>query len=216
MTFQPRDPHQPPPHSGTARGGDSRPVRRPTGRTTVAVAVAAVLALGGAAAYATTTDGPSGQTPSPTISPFAPGQPGQSVPSGPSSGLSGPADPGDPSGPGIGPGGAVHGEVTVRDSRSGGWTVVVWQRGTVQSAPGNSVIVRSADGATWTWRTTADTAGPGGITQGTDVMLLGTRGTDGTATARRILGGFPRSGGRPFGHLRGPRWDMAGALGAFS
>ncbi|WP_377270701.1 hypothetical protein [Peterkaempfera sp. SMS 1(5)a] len=203
MTLQPRDQHQPPPYGDT---GGSRPPRRSTGRTTIAVAVAAVLALGGAAAYATTTGGPTGETPSPTISPSVAAQPGQALPSGRSA----------PSDPGIGPGGAVHGEVTVRDPQSGGWTVVVWQRGTVQSAPGTSFIVRSADGATWTWRTTGDTRGPDSLTTGATVMLLGTRGTDGTATARRVISSSPRSDGLPFGHFRGPRWDLPIAPGAFS
>lgn len=230
MSLDPRDHHQPPPYTGWPNS-DSHPVgsprrsaRRVRGRG-VAMAVVAALALGGAAAYATTSDGsPSPGSPLPTLpaspsssvqlggpdlgSPALPGTPG--TPGMP--GMPGlPGMPDGPSGPSgrLGPiGGPAHGEVTFQNPQTGAWTVVVWQRGSVQSTAGSSLTVKSADGTTWTWRTTSDTAVPGGggLAQGTTVLVAGVRGTDGTVTASRVLTGGPWYGGRPWRHHRGFLW----------
>ncbi|MFJ6214247.1 hypothetical protein ACIQGZ_13060 [Streptomyces sp. NPDC092296] len=184
MTLEPRDNRQPPPYYGwepaTGPPGPEQPLGRglPGRRTAVTVTAVVVLALGGAA-YAATAGGPSGETPSAappggaTSPPAAPDQGGQ----------------GDRGGPGRW---AAHGEATVRDPRTGQWTVRVWQRGTVERS-GSTLTVKSADGTTWTWRTTSGTAvlshGGGAIGQGQTVLLAGTRASDGTDTADRVLVG---------------------------
>jgi hypothetical protein len=196
------------------------------GRPGLALGVVAVLALGGAAAYATTSDGPSTGSPAPVLPsspspsvqlggpdlgspalPDSPGMPGtQGTPGMPGM----PGAPGMPDGPDGRPGrvgGIAHGEATVRNSQTGGWTVVVWQRGSVQAAAGSSLTVRSDDGTTWIWHTTSGTAVPGGgIGQGATVLVAGVRGADGTVTASRVLAGVPGFGGRPWRHPRGRMW----------
>jgi hypothetical protein len=48
----------------------------------------------------------------------------------------------------------VHGQVTVKNGKTGAYTTREWQRGKVVSVSGTTVSVKSADGASWTW--TAD------------------------------------------------------------
>lgn len=50
----------------------------------------------------------------------------------------------------------VHGEFTVR-KRGGGFAQIAFERGTVVSTSGTSLVVRAADGTTWTWTLTSDT-----------------------------------------------------------
>ncbi|MGE5290828.1 MAG: hypothetical protein ACM3ML_27270 [Micromonosporaceae bacterium] len=50
----------------------------------------------------------------------------------------------------------LHGEFTVRKP-GGGFAQIAFERGTVVSASGTSVVVRAADGTTWTWTLTSDT-----------------------------------------------------------
>jgi hypothetical protein len=51
----------------------------------------------------------------------------------------------------------VHGEFTVRKP-GGGFREIAFERGTVVSASSTSVVVHAADGTTWTWTITSDTA----------------------------------------------------------
>ena len=50
---------------------------------------------------------------------------------------------------------AEHGQVTFA-TRKGSLTLV-FERGTVQSAQAGSVVVKAADGTTWTWHVTSST-----------------------------------------------------------
>jgi hypothetical protein len=50
----------------------------------------------------------------------------------------------------------VHGEFTVRKP-GGGFREIAFERGTVVSVSGTSVVVHAADGTTWTWTVTSDT-----------------------------------------------------------
>jgi hypothetical protein len=51
--------------------------------------------------------------------------------------------------------GGVEGEFTFHNST--GFHTLAFERGTIQSVSGNNVVVRSADGTTWTWLTVSDT-----------------------------------------------------------
>ncbi|QKG23433.1 DUF5666 domain-containing protein [Actinomadura verrucosospora] len=85
----------------------------------------------------------------------------------------------------------VHGEATVR--RKDGFHLADWQRGKITAISGTSFTVRSADGATWTWTTNADTRvrKDGGkstvsaLTNGAQVFVLGERSGD-TRTAKLV------------------------------
>ena len=51
--------------------------------------------------------------------------------------------------------GGVDGEVTFLNST--GFHTLAFERGTIQSASGSSVVVRAPDGTTWTWAIVSDT-----------------------------------------------------------
>ncbi|MGW1274866.1 hypothetical protein, partial [Streptomyces sp. NPDC002491] len=181
------------------RSGLRAPWRRrsPRGRAVIAATTVAVLALGGAVAYAAASDGSGG---APSASPSASASHG----------------PGERHGHGAGPWfgfrDAAHGEATVKDPATGDWVVRVWQRGTVQKTDGDRITVRSEDGASWTWKlgpdATASDRGPSGAhapKKGDAVSVVGTRSGD-AYTADRVLSGSPgehrrddRHGGFP-GH----------------
>ncbi|MEU3844586.1 hypothetical protein AB0E88_31715 [Streptomyces sp. NPDC028635] len=179
------------------RGSAREPWRRRSarGRTVIAATAVAVLALGGTVAYAAT----SGDSPSP---------PGASASSSPSPG--GPDGRHERGGPGFGFGTAVHGEATVKDPGTGKWVVRIWQRGTVETVSGERVTVKSEDGASWTWTVGSDATLRGGTPKkGDTVLLVGTRGADGTRTAIRALTGdfADRGPGHHGGGFRDHRWD---------
>ncbi len=144
-------------------------------RTVTAATAVAVLALGGTVAYAAASDG-DGAEPSSTPS----DRPGERHRHGPWFGLHG---------------GGVHGEATVKDPDNGDeWIVRVWQRGTVEEVDGEQVSVRSEDGTEWTWTVDSDTVvrkqgDSGGLKDGDDVYLSGTRSEDGDRTADRVFAG---------------------------
>ncbi|AFM18552.1 hypothetical protein Mycch_3826 [Mycolicibacterium chubuense NBB4] len=123
--------------------------------TAVAVGIAAVIAaLGGAAIYAAT-----GQTAHGAGAfgnhAFGPGGPGFG-PGGPGFGPGGPGSPGGPGAVPAGPGGpALHGKFVVPDA-AGAFTTVLTQTGTVTASSPTSVTVRSRDGFSQAYSTTAD------------------------------------------------------------
>jgi hypothetical protein len=53
-------------------------------------------------------------------------------------------------------GGAIYGQITLR-AKDGGSKVVAFERGTVKSVSGSSVLVTAANGTTWTWNLMAGT-----------------------------------------------------------
>ncbi|MGQ4364452.1 hypothetical protein [Streptomyces sp. SAS_272] len=178
--------------------------RSPRGRAVIAATTVAVLALGGAVAYAAASDGSGG---APSASPSA-------------SSSHGPGERHGHGGPWSGFGGeAAHGEATVKDPGTGGWVVRVWQRGTVQKADDGRITVRSEDGVSWTWALGPDATGSAHGSSGADapkkgdtVTVVGSRSGD-AHTADRVLSGSPdghrrddRRGGFP-GH--GP-WGRGG------
>ncbi|MEU4873105.1 hypothetical protein [Streptomyces sp. NPDC021608] len=230
---EPQGPYGPQPHPeagtswGPAHGAGERvggPLRTSwrrrssRARALVAATAVAVLALGGTVAYAATSDGPGGGSPS-------------AAPSASSS--EGPGARHDRGGPWFGPGGdAVHGEATVKDPRSGDWVVRVWQRGTVEKADDAHLTVKSEDGASWTWTLGKDTRvrgdGASGSAaaapkKGDTVFVVGTREGK-TNSADRVLAGSFGERGRG-GHDRdghghgggfpghGP-WDRGGRDGS--
>jgi hypothetical protein len=50
---------------------------------------------------------------------------------------------------------AMHGQITV--ATKNGPKTIAFERGTVQSVSGNSVVVKAADGVTWTWQVGSET-----------------------------------------------------------
>ena len=121
---------------------DPAPRRWGVRETAVAVGIAAVIAgLGGAAIYAAT----GGSSPAVGL----PGQHafGRAARQGPG----GAAGPGDHHGSN---GSALHGQFVVSDD-FGGYTTVLTQTGTVTAASPTSVTVRSADGFSQTYLTSA-------------------------------------------------------------
>ncbi|GAA2620863.1 hypothetical protein GCM10010411_65940 [Actinomadura fulvescens] len=93
----------------------------------------------------------------------------------------------------------VHGEMTVR--RDGKFVEMAWQRGEVTARTGTSLTVRSADGVSWTWSTSADTkvrknrakAALGDVAGGDQVVVWGDRsGTARTAKIVRVPGAKDR------------------------
>ncbi|MFI0449442.1 DUF5666 domain-containing protein [Actinomadura sp. 6N118] len=87
----------------------------------------------------------------------------------------------------------VHGEMTVR--RDGKFVEMAWQRGQVTARTGSSLTVRSDDGVSWTWNTTADTkvrknrakAALNDVANGDRVMVWGDQnGTTRTAKIVRV------------------------------
>lgn len=187
-----------PEHGGLRGRWERQPVR---GRAVIAAATVGVLAVGGTVAYAAASDGPHGVAPAAASSPS-------------------PSTSPDGRGPWFGlRGGAVHGEETVKDSRSGKWVVRTWQSGTVEKADGDHVTVKSEDGAEWKWAVGPDTrvfrdgtsgSGAGTLKKGDTVHVTGPLSDDGTRTAAQVFvgtgeddghGGFPGRGpwGRPHG-----------------
>ena len=87
---------------------------------------------------------------------------------------------------------ALHGQVTV--ATKNGPKTIAFERGVVQSVSGASVVVKAADGVTWTWQVGADTslfeAGhqvrASALADGQRVAVLGLV-TGGTNHARRVL-----------------------------
>jgi uncharacterized protein (UPF0333 family) len=49
---------------------------------------------------------------------------------------------------------SLHGQVTVKNGKSGQYVTWEWQRGQVTAASGTSLTVRSTDGTSWTWTAT--------------------------------------------------------------
>ncbi len=45
----------------------------------------------------------------------------------------------------------IHGEVTVKDHKTGRFVTREWQRGLITAISGDHVTVKSADGVRWTW-----------------------------------------------------------------
>jgi hypothetical protein len=45
----------------------------------------------------------------------------------------------------------VHGQVTVKNAKTGQYVTREWQRGTVTATSGNTLTVTSADGVHWSW-----------------------------------------------------------------
>jgi hypothetical protein len=94
---------------------------------------------------------------------------------------------------------AMHGQVTVA-SKNGPKTIA-FERGIVQSVSGGSVVVKAADGATWTWQVGSEArvyrdgqkVSPGALAAGQSVWVLGLV-TGGTDQARRILVGDHTAG----------------------
>ncbi|WP_109002473.1 hypothetical protein [Streptomyces rishiriensis] len=192
---EPQGPQRPPEAellSGPADGAGEReggPVRTPwrrrsaRARALIAATAVAVLALGGTVAYAATSNGSDGGSPS-------------AAPSASSS--EGPGARHGRGGPWFGPGGdAAHGEATVKDPGTGHWVVRVWQRGAVEKADHTHLTVRSEDGVSWTWTLGPDArvlddgasgSGAAAPTKGATVFVVGTRSGD-TNTADRVLSG---------------------------
>jgi hypothetical protein len=86
----------------------------------------------------------------------------------------------------------LHGEITVR-TKTGGTATIAFERGVVQSVTGSSVVVRAADGTTWTWALTGTTkvgraghpAGVRALAKGETVIVVGPASGSGYA-ARHI------------------------------
>ncbi|MER6957076.1 hypothetical protein [Streptomyces sp. NPDC000618] len=157
--------------------------RSARGRAVIAATTVAVLALGGTVAYAATSNGSDGGSPS-------------AAPSASSS--DGPGARHGHGGPWFGLGGdAAHGEATVKDPDTGDWVVRVWQRGTVEKVADDQVTVKSEDGASWTWTVGSDTSvsgkdasgsGADTLKKGDTVYVVGSRSGD-RNTADRVLSG---------------------------
>ena len=86
----------------------------------------------------------------------------------------------------------VHGEATVKTKN--GFREIAWERGAIQSVNGQDVVVRSADGTTWTWTLASNTAvrdqGKKSSTSslaGGDAVLVAGPQSGNTRTARVII-----------------------------
>ena len=94
---------------------------------------------------------------------------------------------------------AMHGQITVASKK--GPKTIAFERGTVQSVSGDALIVKAADGVTWTWQVGSDTriflarhrAGAGVLAAGQRVAVVGLV-TGGTDQARRVLIRHRRAG----------------------
>jgi hypothetical protein len=94
---------------------------------------------------------------------------------------------------------AMHGQITVASKK--GPKTIAFERGTVQSVSGGALIVKAADGVTWTWQVGSDTriflarhrAGAGSLAAGQRVAVVGLV-TGGTDQARRVLVRHRRAG----------------------
>jgi hypothetical protein len=87
---------------------------------------------------------------------------------------------------------ALHGQITV--ATKAGPRTIAFERGSVQSLSGSSVVVKAADGTAWTWQVGRATrivregrrVGPGALTSGQRVFVVGQlRG--GSDDARRVV-----------------------------
>ncbi|WP_329406761.1 hypothetical protein OG802_02630 [Streptomyces sp. NBC_00704] len=182
-SHEPLGPQGPQGPQGPYGERDPRTRRSARARALVAATAVAVLALGGTVAYAATSNGSGGGSPS----------------AGPSASSSeGPGGRHGRGGPWSGLGGdAAHGEATVKDPRTGDWVVRVWQRGAVEKADDARLTVKSEDGVSWTWTLGKDTrvladgapgSGAAAPKKGDTVLVVGTRAGD-TNTADRVLSG---------------------------
>ena len=87
---------------------------------------------------------------------------------------------------------AMHGQVTVATKK--GPRTIAFERGTVQSVSGNSVVVKAADGVTWTWQFGARArvfragrlVGADALADGRRVAVVGLL-SGGSGQARRIM-----------------------------
>jgi hypothetical protein len=86
----------------------------------------------------------------------------------------------------------VHGEATFKTKN--GFREVAWERGVIESVSGQNLVVRSADGTTWTWTLASNTAvrdqgqkaSTSNLANGDQVLAAGPQsGT--TRTARVII-----------------------------
>ncbi|MGN6794461.1 MAG: hypothetical protein ACTHJW_18905 [Streptosporangiaceae bacterium] len=93
----------------------------------------------------------------------------------------------------------LHGQITVASKK--GPKTIAFERGTVQSVSGSSVVVKAADGVAWTWQVGSETrllrdgrkVGSGALQSGQRVAVLGLV-TGGTNQARRVLIGVGGQG----------------------
>jgi hypothetical protein len=87
----------------------------------------------------------------------------------------------------------IHGEATVR-MKNGGFREVAFERGAIQSVSGQDVVVRSADGTTWTWTLASNTlvrdrgakASASSLAAGDPVLVAGAE-SGSTRTAKVII-----------------------------
>lgn len=87
----------------------------------------------------------------------------------------------------------VHGEATVRTKK--GFVQVAWQRGQLTSKSGNTLTVRSLDGAVWTWTTDGNTrvrkdgqkSAVSNLATNDYVVIAGLVGSGNAHTARAVI-----------------------------
>jgi hypothetical protein len=87
---------------------------------------------------------------------------------------------------------AMHGQITVA-SKTGPRTIA-FERGTVQSTSGSSLVVKATDGTAWTWQVGRATrivkagrrAGPSALAAGQRVFVIG-KVTGGSDDASRVV-----------------------------
>lgn len=86
----------------------------------------------------------------------------------------------------------LHGEATFKTKN--GFREIAWERGAIESNSGQAVVVRSADGTTWTWTVASNTAvrdqgkkaTASSLTGGDQVLVAGPQSGN-TRTARVII-----------------------------
>lgn len=86
----------------------------------------------------------------------------------------------------------IHGEATYKTKN--GFREVAWERGVIESASSQAVVVRSADGTTWTWSVARNTAvrdqgkkaAVSNLASGDTVLVAGLE-SGSTRTARAII-----------------------------
>jgi hypothetical protein len=87
---------------------------------------------------------------------------------------------------------ALHGQITV--ATTAGPRTIAFERGSVQSLSGSSVVVKAADGTVWPWQVGQATrivkegrrVGPGALTSGQRVFVIGQL-SGGSDDARRVV-----------------------------
>ncbi|MBC3839693.1 hypothetical protein GXW82_04030 [Streptacidiphilus sp. 4-A2] len=122
------------------------PLRRP-GKLAGTAGLAVVLAAGGATAYAATGSGSTGTASAGTVS--------AGTVSTTSSAHLGTTTAVTRAGHRLALRG-LHGQVTVRNAKTGQFVTREWQRGLITAVSGTTLTVRSADGTTWTWTAAAN------------------------------------------------------------